>query len=121
MRNLLIAVFSIILIWMVGVTVNAQIEQSIWDTWPTYSANPWAIATLWDAYFGFTIFWIWVAVRETNWGTRLVWLILIYGLGNMATALYALIQVARLGQDDPVSSILLPKGHNGNRGKLVAI
>lgn len=121
MRSLLIAVFTGILVAMVGVTVHAQLEQSIWDTWPTYSANPWAIATLWDAYFGFTIFWIWVVARETNWGTRILWLILIYGLGNMATALYALIQVVRLGPDEPVRNVLLPKDPNAGRGKPVAI
>lgn len=110
--------FALILIAMIGITVRASLTQNIWETWPDYSANPWAVATLWDAYFGFTIFWIWVAVRETTWKARIGWLVLIYGLGNMATALYVLIQLAILPPNEPVTRILLPKSKPGGRLEL---
>ena len=59
-------------------------------------SNPWFIATLFDAYFAFLWFWLWVAYKETSWLARGIWLLLILGLGNMAMAAYVLIQLWRL-------------------------
>ena len=102
----LIVLFSLLFLGMVTIVVRASIASSIPDAWDSYAANPWAVATLWDAYAGFTIFWIWVAAREASWGIRFFWLILIYALGNIATAFYVLIHLIRLRPGQPVMSIL---------------
>lgn len=91
---------------MVYVTVRASLAISIWDVWDSYAANPWAVATLYDAYSGFTLFWIWAAWRERTWGARVLWFVLIMGLGNIATSLYVLIQLLRLAPNQPASAIL---------------
>jgi uncharacterized membrane protein len=95
-----------ILLVMVFVTVRAGLAQSLWDAWDSYAANPWAVATLYDAYSGFFIFFAYVAWRERSLASRLVWFLLIMGLGNMATAAYLLIALARLGPDEPAAAIL---------------
>ena len=61
MKLPLVIVFSGIFLMMIFVTVRASLAISIWEVWDSYAANPWAVATLYDAYSGFSIFWIWVA------------------------------------------------------------
>lgn len=106
MRLPLVILFSGIFLVMVYVTVRASLAISIWDVWDSYAANPWAVATLYDAYSGFIIFYVWVAWRERSWGARLLWFVLIMGLGNIATSLYLLAQLLRLAPDQPASAIL---------------
>lgn len=106
MKLPLVIVSSGIFLMMIFVTVRASLAISIWDVWDSYAANPWAVATLYDAYSGFSIFWLWVAWRERTWGALLLWLVLIMGLGNIATSLYLLIQLLRLAPDQPASAIL---------------
>ncbi|MEQ1439168.1 DUF1475 family protein [Fontimonas sp. SYSU GA230001] len=74
---------------------------------PAQGTHPWLVATLFDAYFGFLWFWLWVAYKETRWTPRLVWLLLILGLGNMAMAAYVLIRIARLPAGARVEDLLL--------------
>lgn len=90
------------LLALVGVSIWATGHQSIVpaiaDLWanPAAGNNAWFWATLADAYFGFLWFWLWVAYKETSAAARLLWLLLILGLGNMAMAAYMLIQLWRL-------------------------
>ncbi len=74
---------------------------------PTAVYNPWFIATLTDAYFGFLWFWLWVAYKETSWASRGIWLILILLLGNMAMAAYMLLTLARLPAGATMQDLLL--------------
>ncbi len=69
----------------------------------------WTIATLMDAYFGFTTFYVWVFYKERGWLARVLWFVAIMALGNMAMASYVLIQLARLRPDEPASAILLAR------------
>lgn len=103
LKTLCAAVFAI----MTAVTIRTSMQMSLWAAWDSYAANPWAVATLWDAYCGFTIFWLWVAYKERNWPRRILWLLLIYGLGNIATSLYVFLALSRLGPQDPPQAALM--------------
>ena len=92
---------------MTFVTIRASLRMSLWAAWAPYAANPWAVATLWDAYCGFTLFWLWVAYKERSWPMRILWLFLIYGLGNIATSLYVFLALSRLGPQDPPHAALI--------------
>jgi hypothetical protein len=46
---------------------------------------------MFDAYFGFLAFWLYVAWRERTVGARLGWLVALLLLGNFAIAAYALL------------------------------
>jgi hypothetical protein len=74
---------------------------------PGAGTNPWFVATLFDAYFGFLWFWAWIAYKETTNLARGVWLLLVLGLGNMAMAAYMLIQLRRLPPGAPAAQLLL--------------
>ena len=104
MKLLLKLLFGGIFTWMIVMTIQTSLKMSLWDAWGTF--NPWAVATLWDAYFGFTTFWVWVAYKERSWGMRILWLILIYALGNIAMSFYVLMQLFKLKPEQPAEAIL---------------
>ena len=93
MRAFLIALFSAIFVVMIGVTLWAASHSSLLDpaVRAAYTAQPWAIATLFDAYCGFITFFVWVAFRERGLGVKILWLVLILLLGNIAMSLYVLL------------------------------
>jgi hypothetical protein len=110
MKTALKLLFATIFVWMSVLTIRTSLAVSLWSAWGSFAGNPWAVATLYDAYFGFITFWIWVAYKEkTVWG-RLLWLILILCLGNIAMSLYVLIQLFRLRADQSVEALFLPEG-----------
>ena len=109
MRRFAMVVSAIIFILMLVVTVRATNQMSIPAAWPAYAANPWAVATLYDAYCGFLIFFLWVAYREQTLALRVLWFVLIMALGNMATSAYVFWQLWRLAPGAPLSDVLVRK------------
>ncbi len=98
--------FAAIFAWMIFATIRTSLTIGLVEAWPSYAANPWAIATLYDAYCGFITFYVWVLYKERGWGARILWFLLIMGLGNIAMSFYVLIQLFRLKSGQPVESIL---------------
>ena len=103
-RRLLIAYFTIVLLAMTWVSWYACTAPSI-TSLPEYAgkglnviggyvtvcSEPWGLATMFDAYFGFLAFWLYVAWRERTIAARISWFIALMLLGNFAIAGYALI------------------------------
>jgi len=98
--------FGSIFLFMVVMTIRTGLTVSLSAAWPIYAANPWAMATLYDAYFGFVTFYAWVFYKERQVWTRILWFVLIMGLGNIAMSLYVLIQLFRLRPEEPAAAIL---------------
>jgi hypothetical protein len=98
--------FAAIFLWMTVATIRTSLAVSLWDAWDGYAANPWAVATLYDAYCGFLTFYVWVVYKERSWGVRILWFVLIMALGNIAMSAYVLIQLFRLRPEEPVERIL---------------
>ena len=106
MKTTLKILFAAIFVWMTFLTIRTSMAVSLWSAWDSFAGNRWAVATLYDAYFGFFSFWIWVAFKErSNW-SRAMWLVLILSLGNIAMSLYVLIQLFRLKPDQPAEALL---------------
>ena len=106
MKTVLKFLFAGIFLSMIAITIRASLAMSLWSAWHSFAANPWAVATLYDAYFGFTTFWVWVAYKESTIWARLLWLVLILTLGNIAMSLYVLIKLFRLKPDESVEALL---------------
>ena len=106
MKLFLKLLFGGIFLWMTVMTIRTSLAVSLLEAWPSYAANPWAVATLYDAYFGFLTFYVWVAYKERKMLSRILWFLLIMGLGNIAMSLYVLIQLLRLRRDDPAEAVL---------------
>jgi Protein of unknown function (DUF1475) len=99
--------FMGVLIAMLCVTGWASALVPLWQTPHSLVQHPWFIATLFDCYFGFLTFYLWVAYRETGWLARVLWLIAILALGNIAMSAYMLIVLWRLPANASIDRLLL--------------
>jgi len=107
-RTTLRLIFGCILLAMIAVTSWASLNQPVWE-WGGLTQAPdsgWTIATLFDAYFGFITFYVWVAYKELRWLPRIGWLMGILLLGNMAMSAYVLLQLRKLRADAPMAELL---------------
>jgi hypothetical protein len=96
-------------VFMVVMTIRTGLQVSLWSAWSSFAASPWAMATLYDAYFGFLTFFCWVAWREPSLGVKVVWFVLIMTLGNIAMSLYVLIQLFQLKPEESASALFRQK------------
>jgi hypothetical protein len=110
MKLFLKLLFGFIFVFMLTATIHTAMRVSLAEAWPSYAANPWAMATLYDAYAGFITFFVWVAYKETSFWKIALWLVLILALGNIAMSAYVLIQLFRLKADEPASRVLFRRG-----------
>jgi hypothetical protein len=108
MKIFLKVLFTGIFLWMVVMTIHVGLQKPIWlaTTEFSWANSPWAVATLFDAYFGFITFYVWVCFKERSWLGRALWFLLIMALGNIAMSAYVLIQLFRLKADEPAAHLL---------------
>jgi hypothetical protein len=79
------------------------------DGYVTVCSEPWGLATMFDAYFGFLTFWLYVAWRENNNFARFGWLVALMLLGNFAIAGYALGCLLRNSSESDLGKIFFTK------------
>jgi len=100
--------FGFVLVSLIAVTSWASIRQPVWE-WGGLTQPPdnaWTIATMFDAYYGFVTFYVWVFYKEARWLPRVLWLIAILLLGNMAMSAYVLWQLRKLPPNEPMATLL---------------
>lgn len=85
-----------VLVCMTIITTVASLDRSVLAAGEALWPDPWFLATLMDAYFGFLTFYLWVAYKETGWFSRISWLIAILFLGNFAMSAYLLRQLWKI-------------------------
>ena len=102
--------FTLILLAMLAVTTIASFDRGVFEAGADLWADPWFRATLADAYFGFIAVFVWIAYKETSWARRALWFILLMALGNIAIAIYLLIQLFRLPPTATMEDLLLRQG-----------
>ncbi|MCF3651224.1 DUF1475 family protein [Synoicihabitans lomoniglobus] len=93
---LLRLLFIGILVTMSALIGWASWQQPIFGIPAEVRTNPWFIATLFDAYFAFITFYVWVAWKEPTIGARILWFITVILWGNFAMAIYLLIELFRI-------------------------
>ena len=99
--------FSAVLVTMLCVTSWASLNCALWKTPEAVVTHPWFIATLFDCYFGFLTFYAWLFYKEPGWQARVIWLVAILLLGNIAMSGYLLITLFRLPANARVDQVLL--------------
>lgn len=104
LKLLFIAIFGT----MIWVTTWAQSQEALWAAMDRIPRDPWFVATLFDTYFAFLCFFLWVAFRERSVIAKAFWFVAIMLMGNIAMSLYVLIQLFRLKPEEPASAILKP-------------
>ena len=64
---------------------------------------------MFDTYWAFLTFYVWLAYKESSNLARLLWLVAILLLGNIAMAGYLLIQLFRLPSTAKIEELLVRK------------
>lgn len=91
--------FTAILLGMLGIIGWASSRCALFDIPREVFTHPWFIATLFDAYFAFIAFWVWLAWKESTVAARVLWLFTLLLWGNPAIALYMLLELARVRRE----------------------
>ena len=87
---------------MLWVTTWASLHQPLGDFLRGgVIRDPWVIATLFDAYWAFIAFFVWVAWKEQSPAARVLWFLSLIALGNLAIAIYMLVQLFRVSATAP--------------------
>ena len=109
MKKTIVILFSLILIAMLAVTSWASFHENIILAIKRLIVEPWMVATLFDAYFGFLTFFVWVCYKELKMVNKLIWFVAIMILGNIAMSVYVLLEVRRLKEHFTMQRLLSEK------------
>ena len=100
MINFLKVLFSVVFVWMCYEVISTCLSDNLFNEWHYLGAIPWMRATLWDFYANILVIYIWVCYKEKSWGLKILWLILLFCLGSIASCAFVLIQLFRLKPDE---------------------
>lgn len=103
---LLRGIFLVALASMLWVTTWASLRCPLFAVPRDVYAHPWFVATLFDAYWGFATFFVWVCYKQTSWLARAAWFVAILLLGNIAMASYCLRELFCLPPNGDPSELL---------------
>lgn len=109
MIKVLRILFVVILASMLWVTTWASLQCPLFGVPRAVATHPWFIATMFDAYWGFITFFVWVAYRQTAWVARIAWLLAILALGNIAMSSYCLAALWQAPKDGNLSDVLVSR------------
>ncbi len=99
---------------MLWVTTWASLHTPLFSIPAEICRNPWFIAKLMDAYWGFVTFYAWVAWKEQSWGARVLWFIAIMLLGNIAMAIYMIDELFSVSSRSDLTKVVARR----NEGKF---
>lgn len=101
------ALFGGIFLSMLVLTTIVSLRENVLVGLRKVLAEPWAFATLADAYFGFITFYAWVFYKEASGLARGIWFVAIMLLGNIAMSFYVLRELFRLPAGAGPETLLL--------------
>ena len=104
--------FLVVLASMLWVTSWASLQCPLFAVPRDVFAHPWFIATMFDAYWGFTTFFVWVCFQQRSWLARAAWFVAIMLLGNIAMSSYCLAALFRTPRDGKLADVLTRR-HEG--------
>ena len=107
MINFLKVLFIIILIWVCYVVISTSLAHNLFTEWDYLGGIAWMRATLWDFYANILIIYLWICYKEKNWALKVIWLVLVFCLGSIATCGYVLIQLFRLKPNEGLKELLI--------------
>lgn len=106
MITVLRILFVLILASMIWVTTWAGLQCPLLAVPRPVATHPWFIATLFDAYWGFTTFYVWVFYKQTSAVARVAWFLAIMALGNIAMSSYCLNELFGIEKGQGLPEIL---------------
>ena len=100
-------IFASIFTFMIYATTQASLQLNLFTHISELIKDPWAVMTLYDAYFAFFFFYLWVHYKETNWFMRIFLFVMIACLGTIAMSLYMLVKIFSLKEGEGMDALLL--------------
>jgi hypothetical protein len=101
--------FLVVLVSMLAVTTWAGFHCPLFAVPAPVATHPWFIATLFDAYWGFATFYVWVFFREASWTARVAWFLAIMLLGNIAMSSYCLSALSQAPSGGRIQDVLISR------------
>ncbi len=98
--NFLRSLFIVVIASMLAVTSWASLHTPLFAIPREVFTHPWFIATLFDAYWAFVAFSVWVAWKEQSLAARALWFVAIIALGNIAMAAFMLRELFGVNASD---------------------
>ena len=122
MTIILRSLFLVVIASMLWVTTWASLQCPLFAVPRDVFAHPWFVATMFDAYWGFTTFFVWVCYKQTSWVARAAWFVAIMLLGNIAMASYCLAELLRTPRNGNLGDLLTRRHEGAGRlGPILAI
>jgi hypothetical protein len=84
---------------MTAVLINGFVNGNFGEDGAELLANPWGLVSFVDLYVGFALFSVWIAFREINLFSAILWILLMMVLGFFTGSLYMLIALYRSNGD----------------------
>lgn len=100
---------------MLVVTSWASLHTPLFAIPREVFTHPWFIATLFDAYWAFVAFYVWVAWKEQSLAARVLWFVAIIALGNISMAAYMLRELFRVSAGSDLDLVFTRR----NSGTLI--
>lgn len=97
--------FLVVLASMLAVTTWASLHTPLFALPRAVWGHPWFVATLVDAYWAFLTFYVWLAWKEQAWLARILWLVAVLALGNIAMAAYLLRELGTVPAAGPLDPV----------------
>ncbi|GMV26517.1 MAG: hypothetical protein AMXMBFR58_25480 [Phycisphaerae bacterium] len=89
------AFFAVLAIVLIILIVWASLEKHVLEIFKVMLAERWGIVTLIDLYGGFVVTATWICVLERRAWRAVPWLVAMFFLGNLATAIYVVFRAWR--------------------------
>ncbi len=101
-------ILSVVWVWMVYIVISTSLQSSLFEQWNFLGSIPWMRATLWDFYANVFLIYLFVLWREKRLFPKIVWAILFFCLGSIATIAYLIIVLAKMKPGESLSEIFKP-------------
>lgn len=101
-----------LLIFMINIVVTTSLESNLFEEWNYLGSIPWMKATLWDFYANILLIYLWVLYKEKNIFIMLLWALLFFCLGSIATITYVLIQLYKVKPGENIKDVLINSQRN---------
>lgn len=112
--------FVLVIVALLGATTSASLQQPLGEfVRGPVIRDPWVVATLFDAYFAFLAFFVWVAWKEQSLPARALWFVAVMLLGNFAIAGYFLRELGAVSARAPAGEALARVFTHRNPGALL--
>jgi di/tricarboxylate transporter len=96
-----------VLIFMIYEVIDTSLESSLFKEWDYLASIPWMEATLFDFYANVLCIYLWILYKEKKAVKKIAWLILLVGLGSIATCLYILKELFTLKEGESLKEVLI--------------